>query len=732
MRKCFGVLWALSIFLPLTALEVKFDRLSANGMITCTVPENAPEQITVTAEYQIDGSAEWKKAAIHPHRSATALTILAQTAPERFTQESTRGVTEQLAAGRVRTYVWYTAQALPMNRQVSGRLRLTLSAGEQIVKKAECTFNGDFTGVILLDKFAGNKDIYPPIVAAEQRTNTGWYQIPEGVLDVREKEDLLEPLSFRHRLKGYYAIYVSVPVTNYSEIALELTGDGFARRFSGWDGYEYSWKTARLDGTHLVIRQPWRTLVKLNDHARARLKYVKFVPVSQADFLADNPHLSARKDKMLIGYFEPYSWAFRELVNHESDFLQPLLAYKNASFDWVDFQAGRAGSRPIYASVLDEPLLGATKGDAPHGSSIQPVSLGTGRMVRIADMLGAVPRAAKAAELTCSVNFGAANNYRGGPLEAEFSKQHPEEFIGKYYLKYASPTARKYFLEFYREVLERGAQNISVDFCRYPHGVEKAADATEFLRELRALANEFSRNGQKVKILVRFPVPGNKGVLMHRGKFDAASWVREGLIDVLVPSDFGGMPFFDIKSYVQMVKNTPVKLVPCIDALGSGRPFPGNVLLRAHSLYRKGADGLYFYQADSHVVGSMTARMDDDSKTFQKLGSSELVRQAVESLQTQNTEYSTDVYISYPSPYNSSRLLFWIEGCQVEKVDMYIENKLISSRNQPPWMLGEMGYANHYTFLGKNKKGHLIIHLSGGKQWRYDFTLKQVLRAVSF
>ncbi|MPM68003.1 hypothetical protein SDC9_114929 [bioreactor metagenome] len=46
-------------------------------------------------------------------------------------------------------------------------------------------------------------------------------------------------------------------------------------------------------------------------------------------------------------------------------------------------------------------------------------------------------------------------------------------------------------------------------------------------------------------------------------------------------------------------------------------------------------------------------------------------------------------------------------------------------------MLGEMGYANHYEFLGKDKPGYLIIKLKN-REWRYDFVLKQVLRASSF
>lgn len=719
--------------LPLAALDVVFDPASANGIVTYQVPADFPNRILVKAEFKLDGENAWRVAALHPRRSETAVTILAQSDPGQFAQEQNDGFVETLAAGRTRTAGWLTARQLPMGRQCRGELRLTLrdaATPEKILRQETSPFAGDFSKVVMLDRFAGNPDIYPPAVAPEKRDNPGWYQTADG-LEAFEKEDLIEPLAWRPRLKGYYAIYLAVPQTGYGEIEVELTGDGFAQRFAGFDGFEYRWKAARLDGVHLVIRQPYRTLVQVGDKLIARLGYVKLVPISEAEFRVMTQADALPHDKTVIGYFEPYSWAFRELVSRESDFLGALTAFRAAGFDWVDAQVGRAGARPQYPSAVDEPLLGETRGDAAPGSHVAPTSQGTGRMVRLIDPVRAVDRAAKTCDLMASINFGAANNYLGGPLESEFSKAHPECFTDRFYLKYSDPAARAYFLQFYRDVLERGARRISLDFCRYPHGVKTAEDANAFLRELRKLADEFSTPERRIEILVRFPVPGNKDVALNRGKFDPECWVREGLVDVLVPSDFGGMPFFDAAPYVAMTRGTRVRAIPCIDALGSGRPFPGNVLNRAAELYRQGADGVYLYQADAHVVGSMTARRDVDADTIRLLGNSKAVAAAVAREKALQDDYSFGIYVSFPSPYNSSRVLFWIDGCEPERVDMYIDGKLISSRTQPPWMLGEMGYANHYEFLGKDKPGYLIIKLKN-REWRYDFVLKQVLRASSF
>lgn len=715
-------------------LKLEFDPASANGRITYQVPADAPDEIVVTARYRL-ADDDFAPATVNKYRSETATRIVGRDRSGLLAREQKEGrVTEYLAAGRSRTLLWTTAGQLPYGDRVAGELRLTIAPAaepETILAEGTASFAADFSRVVMLDRFAGNPAIHPDIVSPEKLSAPGWYQSAEG-LEVYEKEDLLEPLMYRPELTGYYAIYLAVPRTGYGEIEVELTGDGFSQRFAGFDGHEYFWKMARLDGEHFIIRQPYRTLGKLNDALRARLRYVKFVPVTEAEYRKYAANRTAKRDKFVAAYFEPYSWAFRDFVTAESKFLEAAAAYREAGVDLVDTQVGRGGSKPQYPSAIELPLLGKTRGDAPAGSKESPFSLGTGRMIRLTDPARAMLRAGKAYDLAVSINFGAANNYKGGELEGALVAAKPELFIDRFFLDYANPEARRALLVHFEEVLRRGARRLSLDFCRYPHGVRSPEDANAFLRELRQLADRYRGTGDRITILVRFPVPGCKGIDRQNSKFQPAVWIREKLIDFLVPADFAGMPQFDVRPFVAMAKGSRVKVLPCIEGLKFGPPFPGAALDRADEFYRAGADGLYVYQADAHIVGSMTGLGDVDHDTFRTFGSSELVRQAVAREKARHADYSTDVYWNFPLPYQSYRALFWIEGVTPEKVEMYIDGELVTSRTAPPWMLGEQGFENHYRFLGKDKKAKAVLYLPGGKTLTKEFDVKLIARSISF
>lgn len=715
--------------LPVT---LRFDPVSANGIIHYQVPQDAPEEIRVSAQYLPAGEKNFRPAAVNKYRSETALTVLRS--DKILAEEREKGtVTENLAAGRNRTLVWTTSRQFKAGKPVSGKLKIIIAAADSPNRiLAENTIDFDFNrkDVVLLDNFLDNPDIHPTGAVSTDSKTPGWRQVSDG-LEAIEKEDPIEPLMYDHKLKGYYAIYLAVPRTGYGEIELELTSDGFSRRFSACDDCEQFWKIAPLDGTHLVIRQPYRTLVKVNDALRARLAYVKFVPVSREVYEQYMANQRQGRDKIVAGYFEPYSWAFREHVTTNSKFMEAAAAFNEAGIDLVDMQVGRGGAKPQYPSSVETPLFTETKGDPAPGSRIAPTSLWTGRMVRLTNPIRAMIPAAKAYDEQLFINFGAANNYRGGPLEGDFSKQNPDCFIDRYYLDYGNPKARNFMLSLFREVLEHGAENISIDFCRYPHGVRQGEDVNLFLRELRKLADQYRTNGKRVAILVRFPVPGNKGIAEKNGKFQPEKWIREKLIDYLVPSDFGGMPFFDVTPYVEMAKGSGIKVLPCIDGMKSGVPFPGEALRRVAEFYRKGADGVYIYQSDAHIVGSMTGLRDADADTIRTFGYSKLVEAAIAAEEKRIPEYSTDVYWSFPLPYQSNRALLQIDGLIPDKVDFYVDGKLVNTRTQPPWMLGEQGFANHYPFTGKNKTIRVVLHFDG-RTWSKEFNGINILRSYSF
>ena len=107
---------------------------------------------------------------------------------------------------------------------------------------------------------------------------------------------------------------------------------------------------------------------------------------------------------------------------------------------------------------------------------------------------------------------------------------------------------------------------------RYPEGIDSAETCTVFLRELRALTGEFAaQRKEAVPILVRFPAHGVR-LSQH---FDYRTWSTEGLVDYLCPSNIQGRHMhFDVKPYVDAARGSGSKVLPVVDGLSWGLPFP--------------------------------------------------------------------------------------------------------------------------------------------------------------
>ncbi|MBZ9617145.1 glycoside hydrolase family 10 protein [Clostridium estertheticum] len=192
---------------------------------------------------------------------------------------------------------------------------------------------------------------------------------------------------------------------------------------------------------------------------------------------------------------------------------------------------------------------------------------------------------------------------------------------GSFYLSYYHTEVRDYMKNI---LLESGSFNnvngVTLDFCRYPEvfGSETPNDQkvlimNEFLRTLR---KELPKN-KTITIRVPWKNPIQYG-------FDVNAWVKEGLLDTLVPSSIGNEDnkSFEISSYVNMVKNTNVKLYIGITADVSGHDITKEeeqlvkqglyihnkeyldieqYLLRAYDVYEDGADGLFLFNSTANL-----------------------------------------------------------------------------------------------------------------------------------
>ena len=316
----------------------------------------------------------------------------------------------------------------------------------------------------------------------------------------------------------------------------------------------------------MVLRQPHR----YTGCAPAAIDYVKFVPLSQGDLDALEAPYAGEHDKFIAGYWEPYSYAFHDVVTEPLWHRQYLSAYPEARVDLADMQIGRFGMKVVYESRLTDNLYYATRGD-PIGTVQRPETDNVGRMQQFTNTLEASLRYAGELGIRLHANFGASNCYPGSPLQGDFSKAHPEWMRGSA-LRYEVPEVRAYALSLYREALEIGARGLSLDFCRYPETIDTAETCNTFLRELRVLADEFGQNlGIHIPVLVRFPAYE----VRKSDCFDYATWAREGWVDYLCPSNIQGRHIhFEIEPYLDAVKGTEAMVLPCIDGLGWGVPMP--------------------------------------------------------------------------------------------------------------------------------------------------------------
>ena len=145
---------------------------------------------------------------------------------------------------------------------------------------------------------------------------------------------------------------------------------------------------------------------------------------------------------------------------------------------------------------------------------------------------------------------------------------------------YGIPEVREYHMKFIRELLERyDADGLELDWMRFGyhfkpgHEKEGVEILTAFMRDVRKLTLDWSaKRGHPVKLGARVPTHPDAAVGLG---MDGVTWVREGLVDMLVPTPFWATTDFDIPIELWRERIGPsVKNI----VLAAG----GEILLRAY------------------------------------------------------------------------------------------------------------------------------------------------------
>jgi len=116
----------------------------------------------------------------------------------------------------------------------------------------------------------------------------------------------------------------------------------------------------------------------------------------------------------------------------------------------------------------------------------------------------------------------------------------------------------------------------------------------DYHRRIRAMLDVVGqRKGRRLLLSVR--VPATLDECHHLG-YDPATYIREGLIDILCPSDFLFLdPHMPVREFAGLTKDSGVLLLPSLHASPGwhcGYARTENERALAHSYYQQGADGI--------------------------------------------------------------------------------------------------------------------------------------------
>ncbi|MGC9320039.1 MAG: hypothetical protein ACP5KN_18550 [Armatimonadota bacterium] len=143
-----------------------------------------------------------------------------------------------------------------------------------------------------------------------------------------------------------------------------------------------------------------------------------------------------------------------------------------------------------------------------------------------------------------------------------FNKQHPEYRIPgpTTHLDFKYQEVRDFKLAVLREVAEKGVDAVMVDFTVYPPHFEDPDPAigTQFIRDVRAMLDEVGeQQNREIELIVELP---------HRNALelglDWRTWMREGLVDIIVPTRLRSGRKFDLRidEFVQLGRETGTRV----------------------------------------------------------------------------------------------------------------------------------------------------------------------------
>lgn len=205
------------------------------------------------------------------------------------------------------------------------------------------------------------------------------------------------------------------------------------------------------------------------------------------------------------------------------------------------------------------------------------------------------------------------HHYTGDPSRvSDLFRTHPEWRLngGRGLWNYARPEVREFYLKLVGEVLLRyDTDGLELDWIRTPAVFEESdlergrGLLTGFVRDVRQRTQAAAqRLGHPVRLAVRVPATPE---FAHGKGFDAVGWAREGLVDMIIPSDwwdgYADTPVEDWRGQIgpaakgcQIVPGTANTYACMKKGFMLGRDL---AVMRgfAAQIFDRGADGMYLF-----------------------------------------------------------------------------------------------------------------------------------------
>ncbi|MCD3217522.1 hypothetical protein G8S55_09720 [Clostridium botulinum C] len=180
-----------------------------------------------------------------------------------------------------------------------------------------------------------------------------------------------------------------------------------------------------------------------------------------------------------------------------------------------------------------------------------------------------------------------------------------------YMLSYYYPKYRNYILNILKEIASTpNVQGITLDFCRYPYIMGSEANLDDKIEIMNYFMRKVKKEIPNKKISVRFPYLDPKSYGL-----DVKTWIKERLVDRIIPSVVSYEEFFDVTKYKKIIKGTNVELYLGISAnveggdatldseeLDEDGKLPGSkyltaeeYLYRAQEGYKSGVEGIVMF-----------------------------------------------------------------------------------------------------------------------------------------